>query len=152
MLYLFNTTIMPNEGVFVNRKVSVEEAKAITEKYRSDPYILNGDHSQEFSSIEYTSALGHQGAVDAFNVLGFCNGQVRLNRVQATMKHGDEAICLKVIGRIQEGQILDFAELQKIGFEFYHIQAFAGSWSGETPSSEVHFSVEKNGKMYSDAI
>ncbi len=26
MLYLFNTTIMPNEGVFVNQKISLDRA------------------------------------------------------------------------------------------------------------------------------
>ena len=71
---------------------------------------------------EHTSALGHQGAVDAFNALGFFDGQLRLNRVPATMKRGDVAIALKVIGRLPEGKVLTLQELEEIGFEFYLIR------------------------------
>ena len=108
MLYLFNTTIMPNEGVFINEKIDKGAAKNVCSMFE-----------------EHTSALGHQGAVDAFNALGFFDGQVSLNRVPATMKRGDVAIALKVIGRLPEGKVLTLQELEEIGFEFYFIRMIA---------------------------
>ena len=106
MLYLFNTTIMPNEGVYVNRKVSLDKALEI---FKSHP--------------EFTSAIGHQGSADAFTSLGF-EGVV-VNRIQATMSTGDQAIALKVTGRLPEGSILSLEELQRIGFEFFMIHMIA---------------------------
>lgn len=82
MLYLFNTTIMPNEGVFTNRKIHLS-ADALTALLK----IL-----------------------------------VNVNRIPATLQPGDEAIALKVLGRLPEGQILTLEELQEIGFELFHIQ------------------------------
>lgn len=106
MLYLFNTTIMPNEGVYVNKKVSLDKALEIFKCYP-----------------KFTSAIGHQGSADAFNSLGFEG--VEVNRIQATMKTGDQAIALKVTGRLPEGSILSLEELQKIGFEFFLIVMIA---------------------------
>ena len=108
MLYLFNTTIMPNEGVFINEKIDLGTAKKVCSMFE-----------------EHTSALGHQGAVDAFNALGFFDGQVSLNRVPATMKRGDVAIALKVIGRLPEGKVLTLQELEEIGYEFFLIRMIA---------------------------
>lgn len=133
MLYLFNTTIMPNEGVYVCKQISRMDAEAILKKYSQ--VIATGN----FPAIRYnfTSALGHQGSVDAFNAL-FEGLNCELNRIQAKMLHGDEAICLKVLGRLPEGAILDFDTLQQIGFEFYHVTCFAGTWMAK-PCAEVHY-------------
>ena len=105
MLYLFNTTIMPNGGIYINQKIDLGTAKKVCSMFE-----------------EHTSALGHQGAVDAFNALGFFDGQVSLNRVPVTMTSGDAAIALKVIGRLPEGKVLSLEELREIGFEFYLIR------------------------------
>ena len=107
MLYLFNITIMPNEGTFTNRKVTEDEVRQILQR-----------HSNQFMS-----AIGHQATADAFNSL-FSVG-VEVNRIPATMAEGDEAIALKIVGRLPEGQILTTKELNKIGFEFYHIRRLA---------------------------
>ena len=96
---------MPNEGIYINQKIDLITAKKVCSMLE-----------------EHTSALGHQGAVDAFNALGFFDGQLRLNRVPATMKRGDVAIALKVIGRLPEGKVLTLQELEEIGFEFYLIR------------------------------
>lgn len=101
---------MPNEGVYLCKKVSMESAKRIAN-----------------SASAITSAIGHQGTADAFNALGFCEGTVAVNRIQAKLCHGDEAIALKVTGRLPEGSVLTLAELEAIGFEFFHIQF----WSEE---------------------
>lgn len=124
MIYLFNTTIMPNEGVYVCRQIARMDAEAILTK----------------NNHQFISALGHQGSVDAFNAL-FEGLDCELNRIQAKMSHGDEAICLKVLGRLPEGAILDFDTLQEIGFEFYHVTCFAGLWMNEKPCAEVHYSL-----------
>ncbi len=116
MLYLFNTTIMPNEGVYVNRKVSLEQVKDIFFNFS------NGKSLAEGCPIEFTSAIGHQGAVDAFNtVFPMLMGEVKLNRIPSLMNIGDQAVALKIKGRMPEGAILTLEELQSIGFEFFHI-------------------------------
>ena len=119
MLYLFNMTIMPNEGVYVNRKVSLEEVISIIGKFGPVRQFGNGP-TTETSRI--TSAIGHQGSADTFNALGLnIWGDVQVNRIPAVMKPGDQAIALKVLGRLPEGIILTLEELQEIGFEFFHI-------------------------------
>lgn len=105
-----NTTIMPNEGIYSCKKISVELAKDLV-------------NFRDKSNL--TSAIGHQGTADAFNALGFWNGEVTVNRIQATFKHGDVAICLKVVGRLAEGQILTRDELERVGYEFYLVQYFS---------------------------
>lgn len=118
MLYLFNTTIMPNEGVYVNRKVNLEKALEIFESFRI-PLGFSGE-----GQIQFTSALGHQGSADAFTSLGFEG--VEVNRIQATMQPEDQAIAIKVLGRLPEGAILTLEQLQKVGFEFFHVQMVMG--------------------------
>jgi len=117
MLFLLNTTIMPNEGVYVNRKISIEEASKVLDA--NSQVVSTGN----FPAIGYNfvSAIGHQGSADAFNSL-FPGLDCKINRISATMQPGDEAIALKVFGRLQEGQILDMGQLNEIGFEFYYIQ------------------------------
>ena len=108
---------MPNEGVYVNKKVSLDKALEIFEASRI-PWGFQGEGEYQF-----TSAIGHQGSADAFNSLGFSG--VEVNRIQATMKTGDQAIALKVTGRLPEGSILSLEELQKIGFEFFLVTMIA---------------------------
>lgn len=112
MLYLLNTTIMPNEGIYSNHKVSRDAAERWLRLYQ-----------KEDGSISYTSALGHQGSAEAFNAC-FPFLKCEVNRIPSTMQSGDEAIALKVLGRIQEGQILDLEALEAVGYEFYHIRCF----------------------------
>lgn len=98
---------MPNEGVFANQKISVEKAKKI------------------FASADaITSAIGHQGSAEAFTALGM---PTEVNRINATMKNEDKALCLKVLGRIPEGQILTLQQLESVGFEFYEVTMLAAN-------------------------
>lgn len=124
MLYLLNTTIMPNEGVYVNRKVSLTEVEAILE-----------------TNPTFTSALGHQGSADAFNSL-FPRLNCEVNRIPATMQPGDEAIALKVLGRLPEGQILSLTELEAIGFEFFQIKMVM-----DVPADPIAATVEIGAKF-----
>lgn len=101
---------MPNEGVFINRKICAKVAERLLATYQDDPTDM----------VAFTSALGHQGSADAFNAcFPFLNCEV--NRIPSIMQPGDEAIALKVLGRLPEGQILDLAALEAVGYEFFHI-------------------------------
>lgn len=140
MLYLFNTTIMPNEGVYVNRKVSLEEAINIIRKFGP---IRQFDNRSITETSLIISALGHQGSADAMNALGLnVWGQIEVNRIQATMERGDQAIALKVLGRLPEGSILTLEELEKIGFEFFHIQMVM-----DIPENPIAFTCEAGGQV-----
>jgi hypothetical protein len=108
---------MPNEGIYVNRKIKKEEAQRIIWE-NSLPEFANN----------ITSALGHQGSVDAFNVC-FPDLKTTLNRIVCQMSTGDEAIALKVIGRVQEGQILTMEQLEELGYEFFHITNIGASFN-----------------------
>lgn len=113
---------MPNEGVYINRKITVDTAIEIIQKN-------NG---------QFTSAIGHQGSADAFNALVSLdpNYGVLVNRIAAAMAAGDEAIALKVLGRLNEGEILSIEKLNEVGFEFYHITNIGGSFNAD--GSVIH--------------
>lgn len=98
-LFLFNTTIAPNEGLFLNRKITAKQAQEI--------YA---------NAMVITSAIGHQGTAEAFTALDMPCG---VNRINAQMAPGDKAICLKVLGRVAEGQILDLETLNEVGYQLY---------------------------------
>lgn len=126
MLYLFNTTIMPNEGVFINEKISPEKAYHIfwtQGHYNTAPQSLGA--TPDDLEPSFVSAIGHQSAADAFNLIFNPKQKIEVNRIAATMKRGDVAIALKVIGRLPEGQVLTLQELEEIGFEFYFIRMIA---------------------------
>lgn len=112
MLYIFNTTIVPNEGLFVNQKISILEVQHLLDSYRKS------SDSEFQGEVQFTSAIGHQGSADVFNCL-FPELQVEVNRMQAILQPGDQAICLKLKGRLPEGAILTMEELEEVGYEFY---------------------------------
>lgn len=103
-LYFFNTTIMPNEGLFSNEKISVENAKKIVSDWGG----------------EQLSAVGHEATAQAMSVL--LEQSVKVNRIYAQMKPGDVAICLKVRGRLPEGKILELKDLEEIGYDLLFMQ------------------------------
>lgn len=110
MLYLFNTTIMPNEGVFSCKMIQHHEALMLLRDV----------------NFHITSALGHQGSVDAFNAL-FPGLNCEMNRIQATMNKGDKAICLKVRGRLPEGSILTLDQLNEVGYDLFEVWMVSNS-------------------------
>lgn len=101
MLYLFNTTIMPNEGIYSCKPASQEKVSNLLERFDA-----------------FTSAIGHQGSADAFNAL-FPDLGVQVNRIPAVMVENDYAICLKMKGRINEGEILTHERMLEVGFDFF---------------------------------
>ncbi len=107
MKFLFNTTIMPNEGVYENVKMPAKQAKQVLASWTD-------------AELEIRSALGHQGSADAFNAF-FPPIKAKVNRIPATMEVGDQAMALKVLGRLPEGEVLDLEALNQVGYEFYRI-------------------------------
>lgn len=103
-IYLFNTSIAPTPGlVYHLRSVSAEQARMDL-------------HSHDAAGGTIVSAIGHESTAQAMStILGY---PVEVNRINAQMQPGDKAIILRIRGRLPEGQILDAAALDAIGFDF----------------------------------
>ncbi|RTL04356.1 DUF1874 domain-containing protein [Candidatus Dependentiae bacterium] len=138
MLYLFNTTIMPNEGVFINERISREKAYHIfwtQGHYNTAPQGLGA--TPDDLEPSFVSAIGHQGSADVLNLIFNPKQKIEVNRIPAQMKRGDAAIALKVLGRLPEGQVLSLRELEEIGYEFYYIRMIANDHN-ELESDAAH--------------
>lgn len=89
--FLMNTTILACDGNYSLRTISSEDAQ----KWASEPFV---------------STIGHEGtATVAQELLGV---PVEANRVFAILEPGDEALCLKLTGRLPEGKVLSAEELR----------------------------------------
>lgn len=100
MIYLFNTTIIPNPGTFHMSEISAEEARDICAE-------------------GFTSAIGHEATAVAFTeILG---KPVKVNRIAVELLC-DKAVCLKLKGRLPEGVILSLSDLEKIGYKLFLIE------------------------------
>ena len=119
---------MPNEGVFICQKISRDKAYHLfwTEGFVNTAAQGLGASPDDLTT-NYVSAIGHQATADAFNAIFKPNPtqEVHVNRIPATMSRDDVAICLKVLGRLQEGQILTLEELERVGYEFYLVKMIA---------------------------
>lgn len=105
MLYIFNTTIIPNEGLFFNEKINIETAISLVRS--------NG----------YTSAVGHQATAELLSTL--LGVKVEMNRMNAKIDQGDMALCFKLKTRLEEGVVLDSEKLASLEYEFYLIERLA---------------------------
>lgn len=99
MKYVFNTTIVVNNGTYKLSDISVERAREI---------LADGN---------FISAIGHESTAQIIStVLGM---EVPMNRVNASFDNvGDLAVCFKLNSRPKEGAILSFEDLQEIGFSW----------------------------------
>lgn len=99
-LYIFNTTIIVNDGTYKMSTVSLDEAKEIISQ-----------------NPNFISAIGHDSTAQIISsVLGT---EVPMNRVNASFEEvGDKALCFKLNSRPKEGAILSFEDLQEIGFSW----------------------------------
>lgn len=97
-LFIFNTTIIVNDGVYSMKTVDLDEAREIIS-----------------SSPNFISAIGHSSTAEIIStVLG---ADVPENRINASFDNiGDKALCFKLNSRPKEGSILDLQQLQEIGF------------------------------------
>ncbi len=112
-LFFFNTTIAAiagNEGILRLTPISRERGIEICNAH----YAGVGD---------FVSAIGHKASADAMTAL--LNRKIEENRIPAAMQHGDIAIALKLRGRIAEGQILDLAAMEAIGYDLVLMETFS---------------------------
>ena len=99
MKYVFNTTIVVNNGTYRLSDISVEKAREI---------LADGN---------FVSAIGHESTANIIStVLGI---EVPMNRVNASFDNiGDLAVCFKLNSRPKEGSILSYEDLVEIGFSW----------------------------------
>lgn len=99
MLYLMNTTMMPNsQGTYKCSPVSLQEAKELVKS----PFI---------------SAVGHHTTAELMSeVLGTA---IPFNRMTIILEHDDKMLCFKLKPRLGEGVILSSKEdLEALGYDF----------------------------------
>lgn len=101
-VFLFNTTICPNDGEFTLKTISLTEARALFQEADSNGWL--------------ESAIGHQTTADILSEL--FGAPVETNRIMAQMEPRDRSICFKLNGRPPEGKLLTLEELKEIGFSF----------------------------------
>lgn len=99
-LFIFNTTIIVNDGVYSMRTISLEEAKEIISQ-----------------NPNFISAIGHSSTAEIISTV--LNANVPENRINASFDEiGDKALCFKLNSRPKEGSILSYQDLQEIGFSW----------------------------------
>ena len=100
MLYVMNTTMMPNpEGTYKSNLISLQEAKEL---------IKAGD---------FTSAVGHPATAELMSDV--LNADIPFNRMTVSLKSGDNMLCLKLKPRLGEGVIIkNKTDLESVGYDF----------------------------------
>lgn len=106
-LALLNTSIITVPDTYTCRPVTPEFARSLVVQYASDGV----------TDPPYVSAIGHQATADALTEILGC--VVPVNRIAFEQQPGQEALVLKLRGRIPEGAILDRAALDEIGFDLW---------------------------------
>ena len=101
-LYLLNTSIITNDGIFVRERITVTDAKKLIAKHK-----------------QFTSAIGHEATAVAMSTL--LGVEIPVNRMTVRQKIGDVAIVLQCRRRMDEGRILALKKLEEIGFDLYLI-------------------------------
>ena len=71
------------------------------------------------TEVHVISAVGHQGAADAFAALLGC--EVPLSRLEVTFEPGDIAVACKLRRRPPEGAVLTMEAMQEIGFDLVRL-------------------------------
>lgn len=104
MLFVFNTTICTTIGLtYHTRIVTPEWAR----RFIRDREVI--------------SAIGHESTAQIASIV--LGRDVPVNRIAASMQAGDEAICIKLRGRPQEGVILSAEEVEAIGYDLVLMSA-----------------------------
>lgn len=99
-LFIMNTTIIINDGIYSMKTISLEEAKKLISE-----------------NPDFISAIGHDSTANIISsVLGT---EVPMNRINASFDTpGERALCFKLNSRPKEGSILSLEDLQEIGFSW----------------------------------
>lgn len=93
-VYLLNSPVLTDWGVYVFRKISLEQAKDLVKKYG------------------FISAIGHESTAKMLSEL--LEVEVPVNRVAIRMLPGEVAIIFRIKERLPEGKILNYEELKKL--------------------------------------
>ena len=100
MLYLMSTTVIPHGADGVWHMATISTGQAI----------------ELVTTVEYTSAIGHESSADAMSAaLGVV---VTANRLTVCPAPSDQFLCMRLHRRPPEGVILDRAALEQIGFSW----------------------------------
>ena len=95
-VYVMNSPVITNFGVFEFRKATPDEARE----------LLKGG---------FVSAVGHEASAHLLSkILGI---EIPYNRVAIRMQKGDVAVVLWLLQRLPEGKILSDEEISKIQYE-----------------------------------
>lgn len=84
--------------------------------------IVNGDRP-------VVSAVGHQGAADAF--AGLLGQPVPASRIEVHFNPGDIAVCCRLRRRQPEGAVLDAATMAEIGYDLVRVDVMLGDLEAE---------------------
>lgn len=95
-LYILNSPILTDWGMYSFKKISPEEAKQLLQKV-------------------FISAVGHQATAEVISqVVGV---EIPTQRIQIRMEKGDKAVIFRLLTRLPEGRVLSEEELNKLPFE-----------------------------------
>jgi hypothetical protein len=99
MIYLLNTTVIPNDayGIWESKQISQYDA----EWYASQSFI---------------SAIGHQSTAEIMSTL--LKVDVPVNRISITPEPGDKCLCFKLAQRAPEGVILNRQQIEELGYHW----------------------------------
>jgi len=103
--FIMNTTVLPNDGLYQMKTVSLEQAKR---------WVADGN---------FTSAVGHEGTAKVLSAL--LGVDVPVNRTQVKYEVTDEALCFKLLQRLPEGKVLSEEELKALPYELKAIKRLA---------------------------
>lgn len=93
-----NTAILPNDGEYSLKTISLEEAQ------------------RWVSSKDFISAIGHSSTAEIMSAL--LGVTIEPNRVMVSFDKGDEALVFKLETRLPEGKILTINEIQNLPFSW----------------------------------
>ncbi|MFN3611722.1 STIV orfB116 family protein [Tepidimonas sp.] len=77
---------------------------------------LTLDEARKWIAQGFESAIGHTGTAELLSELLACEVPVR--RITITMQPGDEALVVRMLQRLPEGQVLSASELRRTPHEF----------------------------------
>jgi hypothetical protein len=101
-MYLMNSPVMPNEGVYIYTVLSKEK------------FIERFNENKEY--YEIVSAIGHEATARYLSKI--LNYPVEVNRISVEFKDDDMALIVKIKTRLPEGKILSEEDMENIEVEF----------------------------------
>lgn len=96
-LYVLNTPVLTDYGVYEFKRISVEDTKKLLLKNR------------------FVSAVGHEATARFLSkIIGI---EIPPARIEIKMNVGDKAIVFRVLNRLPEGKILSEKEIEEIPYD-----------------------------------